>query len=320
MSAEPDDGGAPPGDRSWAARMAGFNQDRSTPWAINTAIFSLMAALGAWTVLFLHGGDIRFNPRFWLLAALPMVWIASLGGGARWAFNLIWVMLIAAPCLCVAALIVSPRLNVSAGVLEGDDLTLALPTALLVTLGISLVLSAIGIFALRRSSLPGGGRPVHFARPGSVPPGRASVPPAATGPLMLGSLTLTGTLINGILFGIVAILPIIMGNAGQDQASSLLLAGPVLLVPPIVLVSGFYQVRGRRRFAMRHFTQALDDLRRGWWIGIVCAPGFLVLLWVWPAVIDVKVGVSVFMLPLAIAAVWGGRHAMHRLPGIIARL
>ena len=319
MSSDTDDGAAPPGDRSWAARMAGFNQERSAPWAITTAIFSLMAALGAWTVLLIHGGDVRFNPLFWLLAALPMVWIGGLGGGARWAFSLIWVVLIAAPCLCVAAMIAAPRLEAWADALHGDDVTLATPTALLVMFGISLVLSAIGGFALRRSSLPGGGKPIHFAPPGSLPAGQVAMPREATRALMTGSLTLSGTVVNGTLFAIVALLPVIVDDAAQDLTRSLWPAGLAALVLPAMLVSGFYLIRGSRRIARRH-AHALDDLRRGWWIGMVCAPAFLFLLWVWPdTVAALKFAFSVFMLPMAIAAVWGGRRAMHRMPGILAR-
>ncbi len=97
----------PPEDCSWAARAEGLKRERPAQLAMVFALFAFMVMLAGWVaVLITPGGNIRFNPVFWLLAAPLMVWLWNLQCYRAWAVDTLWFVL--APCLALLALFVAP--------------------------------------------------------------------------------------------------------------------------------------------------------------------------------------------------------------------
>ncbi len=87
---------------------------------------------------------------------------------------------------------------------------------------------------------------------------------------------------------------------------------PAALVAILVLSIGTLVFRGGFRLARRR-PGAAADLRRGWRLGMACAIGAVGALWAWPTILAAKLGFSCFMVPLALAAAWGGRAALRGL-------
>ena len=120
---------------------------------------------------------------------------------------------------------------------------------------------------------------------------------------MLGSLPFSGTLINGMFFAVVAAMEPV-GRAGT--------VWPGIVVAILVVTVGTLVFRGGFRLARRR-PGAATDLRRGWGLGIICTIAAVAGLWAWPTILTAKLGFSCFMVPLALAAVWGGRAALNGL-------
>ncbi len=294
----------PPEDRSWAARAEGLKRERPAQLAMVFALFAFMAMLAGWiAVLIAPGGNIRFNPVFWLLAAPLMVWLWNLQSYRTWAVNTLWLVLMLAPCLALLALFVAPAMRQSA-LLDGGSFYLDTPLAMLVILGLTTALAAAGLVALRRSSLPGGTRPASYVAPGTAIPDVQHLSGQGRSVLMLGSLPFSGTLINGMFFAVVATMEPI-GPAGMIW--------PGALVGILVLTVGTLVFRGGLRLTRRR-PGAVADLRRGWGLGMVCTVAALAGLWAWPTILTLKLGFSCFMVPLALAAAWCGRAALRGLP------
>ena len=295
-----------PEDRSWAARAEALKREKPAQLAIVFALLAFLAMLAGWVaVLIALGGGIRGNPVFWLLAAPLMLWLWNVQSLAVWTVKTVWLVLVLAPCLALLALVVAPTMRQTA-LLEGGRAGLDTPLAMSVILGLTTTLAGAGLVALRRSSLPGGTRPVAYVAPGTPVPGARILAPAATNMLMLGSLPFSGTLINGIFFAIVATMePVGPGGA----------VWPTVLVAALVLTVATLVFRGGFRLA-RQRPGAADDLRRGWRLGIGCTIAAVAALWAWPTIIAVKLGFSCFVVPIAIAAAWSGRRALRDLPEI----
>ncbi len=297
---------AAPEDRSWAARAEGLKREKPAPIAFAFALLASLAMLAGWVaVLIAPGGNVRGNPLFWLLAAPVMVWLWGAQSYAVWAVKAMWLVLVLAPCLALLALFVAPRIR-QAGVLEGGSNYLDTPVAMWVILGLTTALAGVGLVALRRSSLPGGTGSAAYIPPGTPMPGGRMLTPAAANTLTKGSLSVSGTLINGLFFTIVATMePVGPGGA----------IWPAALVAALVLVVSTLVFRGGFRLARRR-PGAIADLRRGWRSGIGCAIAALAGLWAWPTLPAAKLGFSCFMVPVAIAAAWGGRSALRDLPAV----
>ena len=294
----------PPEDRSWAARAAALKREAPAQWAVLAAIFAMLAMLAGWiAVLIPAGGDIRFNPLFWLVAAPLLPWIWALQSFAAWAVKTLWLALVLAPALSLLALFTAPALRDSA-LLDGSNAPLATPLAMLVIMGLTTALALAGLLALRRSSLPGGTRPATYVAPGTAVPGYTPLPPGASVMLMFGSLPFSGTLVNGIMFTIVASLDPV-GPAGEIWPAAVL-AVAVLTVGTLVFRGGFRLARRR--------PGAAGDLRHGWLLGIACAAAAVPALWLWPTLPAAKLAFSGFMVPMALAAAWCGRRALRALP------
>ena len=178
------------------------------------------------------------------------------------------------------------------------------PLAMLVIFGVSVLLALAGLVALRRSSLPGGTRPASFAVPGSVPPDLHPLPAEALWALRVGSLALSGVLVNGVFFAIVALLDLRAGDIGPPWPAILPLG---LAATTLVLV-----IRGMRGLVRRR-PGAAAILRRGFQVGAAGAVLLLLLVWAWPTDTTLKLAFSGFMLPMAMAAAWGARRAIRGL-------
>ncbi len=293
-------------DRSWAARVTSLKREAPAQWAILAAIFAALTMLSGWiAVLIPAGGSIRLNPLFWLLAAPLMPWFWAVQSFAAWAVKTLWLALVLAPALALLALFVAPMLRDDM-LLDGGGASLATPPAMLVIMALTTALAFAGLLALRRSSLPGGTRPVTYIAPGTPVPGFHPLPPEASWMLMLGSLPFSGTLINGAMFAIVATLDPV-GPAGLVWPAAVV-AVSVLAVATLVFRGGFRLARGR--------PGAAADLRRGWLLGMVCATAAVPALWVWPTLLTAKLAFSGFMIPMALAAAWCGRRALQALPEV----
>ena len=293
----------PPPDRSWAARAEGLKRERPAQLAVVFALLAFLVMLAGWiAVLIAPGGNIRGNPIFWLLAAPLVVWLWSMQSFAAWTVRTLWLVLVLAPCLALLALVVAPRMRQHA-LLDGGSTYLDTPLAMTVILGLTTALAGAGLVALRRSSLPGGTRPASYVAPGVPVPGARTLSTPATNMLTLGSLSFSGTLINGIFFAIVATMEPV-GPGGT--------VWPTALVGTLVLTVGTLMFRGAFRL-VRHREGASADLRRGWRLGIGCAVSAVVALWAWPTILTAKLGLSCFMVPIAVAAAWAGRNALRDL-------
>ncbi len=296
-----------PPDRSWAARATALRQEKPAQWAMLAAIASALTMLAGWVaVLVPPGGNVRFSPVYWLLALPVLPWVWGLQSQAAWAVNTVWLALALAPGLALGAVFAAPALR-DPRLLEGGAAPLDTPTAMLVVLALSTAFAAAGAVALRRSSLPGGARPIAYLPPGTPPPGARPLPAAASALLMLGSLPFTGALVNGGFMAIVASLEPI-GPAGAIW--------PGALQAMVVAALGTLLFRGAYRLARRRPGVA-RDLRRGWIAGMVWAAAALPALWLWPTPSTGKLAFSAFMAPLALIAAWGGRGALRALPGVL---
>ena len=312
MSHKPRHPAPPPGppkpDHSWPARKAALQQEGPVGWAILGAIFAWLAAMAAWVAVVIpSGGNVRFNPLFWLLAIPLMPWLWAVQSFAPWAMNTLWLALLLAPCAALAALLVAPATHDAA--LLGAATPLDTPGAMLIVLGLTTGLAVVGLVGLRRSSLPGGTRPPRYLPPGTPPPGARPLPAAASNALMLGSVPFSATLINGAMFSIAALLEPI-GPAALPWW------WPAGLVVVAVLTVGTLVFRGSFRLARRN-PAAAGDLRRGWRLGMICAVLPLAALWAWPAILQGKLVFSAFMGALILAAFWCGTKALRALPGMM---
>ncbi len=281
----------PPPTGTLAASIAGWARDRMGQRGVTYVIFSLMAALAAWVaVLVPSGGDVRGKPLFWALALPPMVWVGAVAQPVAWALRLLWPVLWLAPVAAVGGLV--------AGTQWAGAGANASPGMLLALCGVSAGLSGLGARAIRRSALPGGS-----ARAEDLPPVPAGLPPLLRAALQVASVSLSGTLVNGILFGTT-----ILGDAD----GTLLSYWPILVPVAAIVLTGGLMLRGAAQ--TRHGDGAAwRTLRTSIVAGGIgsCVP--LAMLWAWPYPSAVKIGFSVFMVPMAIAALWTGRIAQRWL-------
>ena len=246
----------PSQDQSWDARITALKREPAVGWAMIAAMAASLAMLAGWVAVFVApGGNIRLNPMFWLLAAPLLPWFWALQSFAAWAIKTIWLALVLAPCLALLAWLVAPMVQQGAGP-EGGSTSLATPAAMLVILGLTVAASCAGAVALRRSSLPGGTRPATYLAPGTPLPGVRPLSPEARWMLMLGSVTFSAALVNGLFFAIVAAL---------DPVGSAV--WPPAMVALLLLTLGTFMFRGAFRLARRR-PGAAHDLRRGWLLGM----------------------------------------------------
>ncbi|MGI4808974.1 MAG: hypothetical protein ACRYF2_12815, partial [Janthinobacterium lividum] len=209
--------------------------------------------------------------------------------------------LAAAPCLSLAAVVAAAYRSP----LRDPGTDLATPLAMTIILGVTLVFALAGFVALRRSSLPGGGLPPSYRQPGTRPPGVIDVPPMTTSALRIGSLTLSGALVNGMMFAII----LMVGRIDDAAPFSLTMFWPMLIPAVIAGAIGTSVVRSTRAL-IRNRPGTEPRLRRAWVAGAVAAWGFLAGLWLLPGVPTViRFALSGFTLPMALLAVWGARRA-----------
>ncbi len=291
-----------PIDHSWAARAAALEYEKPAMWACLGALGGLMASLMGWlAILIPNPGDLRANPVFWLLA-LPLVgWVGAWTRMVRPVVLSTWLALAAAPCLSLAALVAAGYRSP----LRDLGMDLATPLAMSVILAVTLLFTLGGFVALRRSSLPGGSRPPSYRTPGTRPPGLIDVPPATTGALRIGSLTLSGAVVNGMMFAII----LMMVRIDDDALFSLMMFWPMLIPAVIAGAIGTSVVRSTRAL-IRNEPGAEPRLRRAWVAGAVAAWGFLTGLWLLPGVPAVlRLALSAFTLPMALLAAWAAWRA-----------
>ena len=230
-----------PEDRSWPARAEALTREKPAQFAIVFALLAFLAMLAGWVeVLIAPGGNIRGQPMFWLLAAPLMVWLWNVLSLAAWTVRTVWLVLLLAPCLTLAVLVVAPEMR-QAALPEDTREYLDTPLAMSIILGLTTAFAVAGLVALRRSSLPGGTRPVTYVAPGTTVPGAPTLAPAARNMLMLGSRPFSGTLINGIFFAIVATMEPV-GPGGMIWPTALV-AALMLTVATLVFHGGFRLAR-----------------------------------------------------------------------------
>ena len=270
--------------------------------AMLAAIVSVLAALVAWVaVLGPASGSVRGSPVFWLLALPVLAWTGPLLSFREWAVRSVPLVLAAAPLAALGAM-EAARAQQASDILSHDRMDT--PTAMLVILGISVASTLAGLVALRRSSLPGGTRPVAFAAPGSLPPGLHRLPDELLRAVRVGSLALSGALVNGVFFALVTLLDASAGDLGP--------LWPVTLPVAVAVTTLVLMIRGTRGLVRRR-EGAGASLRRSWQIGAGGAALEMLLVWAWPADLTLKLAFGAFMLPMALAAAWGARRALRGL-------
>ncbi len=287
----------------WAARAAALQYEPPVLWTVLAAIGAMMVTLAGWVaVLIPQGGNIRFAPVFWLLALPLCLWIGGLASTARWAIATTGLALLASPALSLLALVTAQA---------SDAPGLATPLAMQIILGLSSALAAAGLVALRRSSLPGGTRPARYILPGTRPAGLpAPLPAEIARAIGTGSITLSATLINGVL-GALAI-TILHAGTPEDPSGPAWIA---ILPAAMVLILATLTVRGAAGLRQGRFG-APGTIRLAWRLGMPCPAALLVLVWAWPGLLVMKAVASLIMLPLAIAAIWGGLRALRSLSAV----
>ena len=261
-----------------------------------------MASLMGWlAILVPNPGDLRASPVFWLLALPLVAWVGAWMRMARPVVLSTGLVLAAAPCLALAALVTAAH----RGPVREPGMDLATPLAMSVILAVTLVFALGGFAALRRSSLPGGSQPPSYRTPGTKPPGLIEVPPATTGALRIGSLTLSGALVNGMMFAII----LMVGRIDDDAPFSLTMFWP-MLIPAVIAGAIGTSVVSSTRALIRNEPGAEPRLRRAWFAGAVAAWGFLTGLWLLPGVPAVlRLALSAFTLPMALLAAWAAWRA-----------
>ncbi|MGU3664925.1 hypothetical protein ACLBX9_12130 [Methylobacterium sp. A49B] len=268
------------------------------------AVFAVLAALCGWLfVLLPPGGNPRGSPVFWLLTVPLLCWTTPLLGFRAWAVNTVGIALLVAPALALGALLTAEHRHADHPLFQGQG-ALDSPGGMSVVVGVTVVFALAGVIALRRSSLPGGARPPTYLTPGTLPAGLHPVPPELRTAMAIGSLTLSGALINGVFFVIVALLDVRSEALGPlwPAAIPVVIAGPTLVL----------QIRGGRRIARRD-PHASQDLIRGWHLGASGTGLMLGLIWLWPTDPALKLAMSLFMAPMALAAAWAVVSASRRL-------
>lgn len=272
--------------------------------AMLAAVVSVLAALMAWVaVLGPVSGSVRGSPVFWLLPLPVLALTGPLLSFRQWAVRSVPLVLAAAPLATLGAM-GAARIQRANHILSDDRLDT--PTAMLVVLGVSIAFALAGLVALRRSSLPGGTRQITFAAPGSLPPGLYGLPNETLVSMRFGSLVLSGALVNGVFFAIVALLDTSTGDLGPIW--------PVILPVAVIVATLVLMIRGIRGLARRR-EGAGTTLRRSWHVGAGGAVLELLLVGAWPTDTKLKRAFSAFMLPMALAAVWGARRAMRGVCG-----
>ena len=270
--------------------------------AVLAAIVSVLAALVAWVaVLGPASGSVRGSPVFWLLALPVLAWTGPLLSFREWAVRSVPLVFAAAPLAALGAM-EAARAQQASDILSHERMDT--PTAMLVILGISVASTLAGLVALRRSSLPGGTRPVAFAAPGSLPPGLHRLPDEVLGAVRVGSLALSGALVNGVFFALVTLLDASAGDLGP--------LWPVTLPVAVAVTTLVLMIRGTRGLVRRR-EGAGASLRRSWQIGAGGAALEVLLVWAWPTDLTLKLAFGAFMLPMALAAAWGARRALRGL-------
>ncbi|WP_177176848.1 hypothetical protein [Faunimonas pinastri] len=265
-----------------------MRQEKAASVAILSAIFSVLASLAAWVVVLVPGGDVRGSPVFWLLAIPVMCWTTPLLGYRAWAVKTVRLAFLVAPLLAMSALLAAPYFRVVG--------SLGTHPAMLIILAVTVLLSAVGLLVLRRSSLPGGTRPAAYLPPGTPPKGVRPMTASMRSMLAVGSLSLSGVLVNGVFFSIVASLDPVAGDFN--------LPWPAALPVGLSIVAGTMTIRGSRGL-IRDQPEATRRLRQGWTFGAAGTCLLLALVWIWPAELAGKLALSIFMVPMAVGAVWG---------------
>lgn len=284
-------------DHGWDARVTALRQEKPANWAMAGALFAMVAATMGWlAVLVPTGGTVRGSPVFWLLCLPLMGWTQALLRFRPWAVNAVWIALLLAPSLSLAALVLAQHMR-GADPLVDPSSRLDTPLAMVVILAITLLLSVAGGVALRSSSLPGGQLPVRYLPPGTVPPGTpAPLSDELLSAVKLASLAFSGVLINGSMFAITAT----MADA-DDGRDALHTYWPLAIPLPLIVLTAILVFRGIRVLVRRR-DAIPAELRVGLPLGAGGCVLMLVLLWVWPQPILVKEAFSVVMAPLALAA------------------
>ena len=271
--------------------------------AMLAAVVSVLAVLVAWTaVLGPASGFVRGSPVFWLLALPVLAWTGPLLSTREWAMRSVPLILAAAPLAALGAM-EAARIQQTSDILSDDRLDT--PTAMLVILGVSIASTLAGLVALRRSSLPGGTQPATFAAPGLLPPGLYPLPDGVLQSVRIGSLALSGALVNGVFFAIVALLEATTGDLGPIW--------PVILSVAIVVATLVLMIREIRGF-VRWSEGAEASLRRSWQVGAGGA-ALELLVRASPTDTTLKLAFSAFMLPMTFAASWRARRALRKLHG-----
>lgn len=299
-----------PPDRSWDNRAAALRVEKPANTAMTGALLAVLTAFIGWTVVLVPHGDVRGNPLFWLLAIPLLCWTTPLLQFRAWAVNLVWLVLLLAPLLSLAALLTAGHAK-DAYPLTSDPARLATPGAMLMVFGVTMAFSIGGVAALRRSSLPGGTRPASYLAPSTLPVGSRTPLPAAYGrALRVGSLALSGVLVNGILFAIATTLDM-EGQTGGLIGSAWPAVIPVLLAT----TTGTLILRGKLALTRRPGAVP-RTFRWGLAVGAASTSLLLGLLWVWPLPAGARNAFSIMMAPMAAAAAWGAWHALRKLPCI----
>ena len=177
---------------------------------------------------------------------------------------------------------------------------------MLIVAGLTVALSCAGLFAPPRVEPAPGTRPPSFVAPGTPIPGLHKLSADASSALMIGSLTASGTVVNGMFFGITATL---------EPVGCIGTIWPPALIAGVVAVTFALILRGGYRLA-RQRPNAARDLRRGWYLGMGATLAALAGLWAWPTLLTAKLAFSGFMLPMSAAAICGGLRALRKLKGL----
>ncbi len=215
-------------DHTLADSIAVWKRDRMAQRAGACAIVAALAALVAWlTLLVAPGGDICGKPLFWLLAVPPSIWMGALQEPKPRALRLLRPVLVAAPCLVLIAQLDPCK--------PFGTATNATRPWMIGLLAVSSLCAGLGAMALVRSTLPGG-----RARPQDLPPAPQSQPPLVRATLGLASVSLSGTLVNGLLFAMAAISAGNSTDLGLSQLWPLLIPGVTIAGTTALMFRGAF--------------------------------------------------------------------------------
>lgn len=294
-----------PAPADWPHRAEALRHEGAAQAAVSLAGLGLYgAAVLLWCAPHAHDARPRVDVGFFALALGPLAWLGGLADMAHWAVR------VTAPGLALAAALTAAALLV----VSADPRRGAVELAVFAGSGAVLAAALLGGWrALRRSSLPGGGRPPAYANPQPPEPVETTLwRLEATGVSAWGSGALSGPVLSATALAVLASVGL-DGARGDGRWAWVAAAGAGALVA----AQGGLTVLGLRDFVRR---RAVGRLR---WsaasgaalCGLICLAAAATAL----ALGDRQLlGFEAVMVPIALGAAGSGWRACHLADAMLA--